>query len=250
MKRLGQWLILLAAWGWLGLALPAATPEEEFSRANQLCEQGKYAEAIARYEQLLQSGKVSPALYYNLGTAYFRAGQPGRALYALRHAERLAPRDPDIRANLASVRRAVSGREDAGPRGLEAVLGRLTLDEWGVLAAATLWLWLGVLGLGQWFPRWRASLRGAGGLLLASWLAAMACLGGAVYFQQMQRVAIVAQKDVQARLAPYDVSKPVWSLPEGAEVRVMSENQEWLEIRDDRGRAGWLKRDQVLLWPR
>ncbi|MCX8156413.1 MAG: tetratricopeptide repeat protein [Verrucomicrobiae bacterium] len=249
MKQRRHWLAFLAM-AWLTAALAAATPEEEFAQANQLCEQGRYAEAIARYEQLLKAGQVSPALYYNLGTAHFRAGQPGRAIYALRHAERLAPRDPDIRANLASIRRAVSGREEVGPRGLEALLGRLTLNEWCVAASIILWAWLGVLTLGQWRAAWRTRWRSVGWLLLAVWLFNLACLTGAAYFHWGQRVAIVAQKDVQARLAPYDVSKPVWNLPEGAEVRVLSENQDWLEIRDDRGRAGWVKRDQVLLWPR
>lgn len=250
MKPRGQglWVLMMA---WLSAAvIMAATPEEEFAQANQLCEQGQYAAAIARYEKLLSAGQVSPALYYNLGTACFRAGQPGRAIFALRHAERLAPRDPDIRANLASVRRAVSGKEEVGPRGLEAVLGRLTLNEWSVAAAAALWAWLGALALRQWRPAWRTRWRSAVWGLFGVWLAAVACLAGAAYFQIGQRIAIVAQKDVQARLAPYEVSKPVWSLPDGAEVRVASEDKGWLEIRDDRGRAGWLKRDQVLLWPR
>lgn len=250
MKTMGYWLILfLACWA-TALSATAATPEETFAQANQFCEQGQYAAAVDLYQKLLAAGKVSPALYYNLGIAYVRSGQAGQAVVALRHAERLAPRDPDIRANLASIRRAVSGKEDAGPRGLEALLGRLTLNEWCLAAAAAWWAWLLVLAALQWRPSWRARWRGGVWALFCLWLAVMACLGGAAYFQLGQRVAIVVQKDAQARLAPYEVSKPVWNVPDGAEVRVMSETGDWLEIRDERGRAGWLKRSQVVLWPR
>lgn len=250
MKKTGLGLIcVLAVWA-MSLTAPAATPEETFAQANQLCEQGQYAAAIARYQKLLDAGQVSPALYYNLGVAHFRAGEAGRALAALRQAERLAPRDPDIRANLASIRRAVSGKEDAGPRGLEALLGRLTLNEWSLAAAASFWAWLLVLAGMQWRPSWRARWRNGARGLCGMWLVLMACLGGAAYYQLWQRTAIVVQKDAQARLAPYEVSKPVWNLPDGAEVRVVSASGEWLEIRDERGRAGWIKRDQVVLWPR
>lgn len=232
------------------MPLFAVSPDEEFDQANQLCEQGQFNVAIARYEKLLATGKVSPALYYNLGTAWFRAGQPGKAIYALRHAQRLAPRDPDIQANLAAVRRAVSIRDEVSPRHLEALLGRLTLNEWATASALCLWAWLGLLSVLQWQTAWRAKLRSAGWALAGLWLVSAAGLAGAFYFQEGRRIAIVAQKDVQARLAPYEVSKAVWALPDGAEVRVISESQGWLEIRDAGGRAGWIKQGQVLLWPR
>jgi Flp pilus assembly protein TadD len=66
-------------------------------------------EAAAAYEQILTNGAVSPALYFNLGNAHFKAGQLGRAIAAYRQAERLTPRDPDVRANLQFARNRVQG---------------------------------------------------------------------------------------------------------------------------------------------
>lgn len=250
MRMARAWIGCLGVWLLMVVAAVAATAEEaEFSRANQLCEQGQHTAAIEIYEKWLKEGKVSAALYYNLGTAYYRAGQAGKAIEALRRAECLAPRDPDIRANLAAIRRAVSGKEDAGPGGVELLLGRLTLNEWCLTATVCLWAWLGVLTLMQWRPGWRASLRGWSWGLFVLWLGAAACFGGAYFFQKIRRMAIVVQKEVGARQAPYDVSKVVWSLVDGAEAHVIGENKDWLEIRDERGRAGWVKRDQVLIWP-
>ena len=87
---------------------PAAVRAESgsggFEAANKLYEEGKFAQAAAAYEQLIQSGRVSAPLYFNLGNAWFKSGQMGRAITAYRRAEQLAPRDPDVRANLQFAR--------------------------------------------------------------------------------------------------------------------------------------------------
>ena len=75
-----------------------------FDTANKLYEEGKFAEAAAAYESLVQSRQVSAALYFNLGNAWFKSGQIGRAIAAYRQAEQMTPRDPDLRANLQFAR--------------------------------------------------------------------------------------------------------------------------------------------------
>ena len=53
--------------------------------------------------------RQSPALLFNYGNAEFKAGHLGKAIAAYRRAELLAPRDAEIRANLAF-------RPQSGPR--------------------------------------------------------------------------------------------------------------------------------------
>ena len=53
-----------------------------FESANKLYEEGKYSEAATAYARLLQTGETSPALYFNLGNAFFKSGQIGRAIAA------------------------------------------------------------------------------------------------------------------------------------------------------------------------
>ena len=52
----------------LGL-VPAKAAPSTFDEANQLYDQGKFAEAKQRYEQLASAGLPSANLYYNLGNA-------------------------------------------------------------------------------------------------------------------------------------------------------------------------------------
>src|SRR6476659_1044175 len=82
------------------LCLRADEVSTAFDQANKLYEQGKYGEAASGYGKLAQAGQVSSALYFNLGNALLKSGELGRAILNYRLAQRLAPRDPDIRVNL------------------------------------------------------------------------------------------------------------------------------------------------------
>src|SRR5271169_6740835 len=81
----------------LGLSGAFASPSDDFKAANQLYNDGKFAEAAAAYE------KIEPKtahVYYNLGNAWFRQNRLGLAVLNYARARQLAPRDPDIVANL------------------------------------------------------------------------------------------------------------------------------------------------------
>lgn len=47
----------------------------DFERGNRLYRQGRFAEAVEAYESALESGRDSPELRYNLGTALLRLGR-------------------------------------------------------------------------------------------------------------------------------------------------------------------------------
>src|SRR5205814_7956079 len=99
------------------------------------------------YEKMLHADSNSPALYFNLGNARFKAGQSGRAIAAYRQAEILAPRDPSLRFNLNFVRKKVSGSESIPVETWGHWLAALTLNEWAALAMGAFWLWFLLLAL-------------------------------------------------------------------------------------------------------
>ena len=72
---------------WLVPVAPAVEADQLFETGNKLYEERKYPEAAAAYETILAAGHASPAIYFNLGNAYFKASQTGRALVAYRRAE-------------------------------------------------------------------------------------------------------------------------------------------------------------------
>ena len=105
----------------------SATEGEKMQIANDLYEGGQYLQAAQAYQQLVDLGVVDSALFYNLGNAHFKQGDYGQAIVNHRRAQQLAPRDPDVAANLALARaQAVDQFEEAGEAGfLEQVGGAL-----------------------------------------------------------------------------------------------------------------------------
>ena len=199
---------------------------------------------------MVDRGVESPAVYFNLGNAWFKADQKGRAVAAYLRAERLAPRDPGIRFNLDFVRRKVSG-QGANIPFWQRWLRRLSLNEWAVAAAAALWLWLLLLAARELRPIWQPMLRGYtmwAGILAG--VVAMA-LGVALYDQSETKTAVVIVSKAQIRYGPLEESQTYYTLEDGNEVRVLDEKinspqEVWLQIEDTGGRPGWVKKDQLV----
>jgi tetratricopeptide (TPR) repeat protein len=223
----------------------AADVSAAFDSANKLYEQGKFTEATAAYENMIQSGSVSPAVYFNLGNACFKSGQLGRAIAAFREAENLAPRDPDVRANLQFIRARVQA-PTSSPASWQQWLTALTLNEWAVLSAVILWAWLGLWVLIQFRPPLKQSLRA---LLWCGGMAIFVC-GGCTYAawsNESTKTAIVIAKDAILHNGPLDEAPPAATVHDGAELIVLDTKNDWLQVRVDNQHVGWIKHEQVAL---
>lgn len=236
-------LVLLLAFA----PAPGATddPAAAFAEANRLYEQGKFTEAVRAYESLRSSGVESAALWFNLGNAWFKSGQTGRAIAAYREAARLAPRDPDIRANLRFARESVGARatDPAWQRWLHA----FTLDEWAVMTAGALWLWLGLVAAGALRSNWRAALLPWRQLALTGLVLAGTLMAAAAVNEFTRPTAVVVTPEAVVRYGPLEESQSHYTLQDGAEVEVLDRNGDWLQVRDAQRRTGWVKARQVIV---
>ena len=219
-----------------------------FDSANNFYYAGKFTEAVAAYENILYSGKKSVALYYNLGNAYFKSGQIGKAIASYLQAERITPRDPDIRANLQFARNQIQGPTLA-PSRAERLLGKLTLNEWTLLAAAGLWLCFLLLALREWRPTLKRPLRLYLSAAVIATILLCACVAISWADTRSTKTAIVTSRDVPVRRGPLENADTAFTVHDGAELRVLDQNNDWLQVTSDPSRIGWLRRDQVLLSP-
>ena len=260
--RLGRWgragclgMMLIAG----GFSLPAQSLSTAFEVANKFYEQGKFTEAAAAYEKLLQSNRPSATLYFNLGNACFKAGQNGRAIAAYRQGQQLAPRDPNVRFNLEFVRKRVTGREALPDSFWRRWLAALTLNEWTVLAAVALWLWGALLAAREARPALRPALSGYTATAGALTLLLGGCLALAGYARFSTTSAVVTVAEAVVRNGPLDDSPVAYQLRDGSEALVLDQievadqptaftpasKQVWIQVQTSGRRVGWLKRDQV-----
>ena len=219
-----------------------------FDGANKLYEQAKYADAAAVYEKLIQTGRASEALYFNWGNALFKSGKIGRAIAAYQEAQRIDPRDPDVRANLQFARNQVPG-PTLPPDRLSRWLENLTLNEWTCLAAGSSWIWLCLLALLKWRRDLRAALKSF--VVWLGWIAAAlaVCLAMAFYSTQIVHHAIIVNPETTARQAPLDESQRAFTLNDGAELQILDQKDQWLQVKVDPRRIGWVRKVDALISP-
>ncbi|HEX4646587.1 MAG TPA: tetratricopeptide repeat protein [Verrucomicrobiae bacterium] len=239
-------LILL----WIFFTAPcghAAGPEAAFEQGNRLYEEGKYTQAVAAYDQALPTGKVSAALLFNRGNALFKLGQTGRAIASYLQAERLSPRDPDLRANLQFARTLARGGVNYHADRWRAWLGSLTLNEWTLLTAAALWVLFVFLALGEWRPELRRTLRNYTAAAAFAVLFSGVCLAGVIDDDYITKSAVVITGEAEVRNGPLEESQTVYKVRDGAELTILDQKDGWFQVVDAAQRVGWLRQEQVLL---
>jgi tetratricopeptide (TPR) repeat protein len=125
----------------------AATPNRRFDEANRNFSAGEFGEAARIYQNILNTTGPSAAVLFNLGNCEQNLGKYGPAILAYERARLLAPRDPDLLANLARAREAAAVFEETGrfPR-RDAFFAYLSLNEWSWLLSGSVLL-LGVLAV-------------------------------------------------------------------------------------------------------
>jgi len=211
--------------------------ERTFADAARAYDANQLPEAIRGWQALVDEGQALPEVLFNLGNAHYRNGDLGDAILAYRRAQRLAPRDPDIRANLGFAAQS-AGIELPTRKPLAALLLDFSRAEWLGFGAACFWL-LG-LTLAAWivWPRFRFAWRPAAAALAALLLVALA--GLAAYRDLARRPECVVRIANQKVLSsPLETATPLLALPAGALVRQVDERSQWIEVQADAVR-GWL----------
>jgi tetratricopeptide (TPR) repeat protein len=216
-----------------------AQSDAEFVKANQDYAQNNFKEAIAGYETLVRSGQWSANVFYNLGNAYFRAGDFGRAILNYERALALERHHPEATANLQIARDEARALEMqlSWP---ERYLKFASINQYTITTAVAFWAGLFCV-VGLIFARRRSAAMIA--LLMFSFLVfVMAIL--AIYQldhgSKGRSLAIVTGKDVQARLATADTANSVLALPPGSEVKILSTRGDWAYAALPNNLRGWI----------
>lgn len=220
--------------------LAFAQPNADFAKANQDFAQGHFTEAITGYEALVSAGQWNANLFYDLGNAYFRTRDFGRAILNYERALALDNHHPEATANLQIARDEARALE-LQPTKLERYLQFASINQFSIAAAVA--LWLGIFGIvAVIFARRRSA-----GLLSLSILCLLVC-GIAVWAiytldnsSEGRGLAIVTGNDVQARLATADTANSVLALPPGSEIKILSTRGDWMYAALPNDLRGWIQ---------
>jgi tetratricopeptide (TPR) repeat protein len=237
----------------------ADTLEERFAAANEAYFRGDVGAAAQGYERLVELGVRDADVFYNLGTAYARQGQYGRAIAAFERALRVRPGDADARAALdrsrALVARSRADREgeavvESGSPLVEVIFGGMSTD--GLAVAVLLFdlLFFGVLMALRLVRHDRVRLGlGIAAPLLGLGLA-FVVLGLSVRSGLFEEgtPAIVVREGASVREGPRPDARERHRAREGERASVSERDSGWAKLRLPGNRAGWIEeKDLVLL---
>ncbi|MBR1850108.1 MAG: tetratricopeptide repeat protein [Bacteroidales bacterium] len=222
-------------------------PAQTMADAERAYQAGNYDEAASAYEQILEQGLESAALYYNLGNTYYRLGQNGRAILNYERALRLKPNDRDTRENLALAESHTTDRIATLPqffalRWWESLLGALAPTSWRlillVLLASTAALVVLTLLADQYTKRRNYAIGATGAILLLA-LCTVVTIASSARLQRHNQ-AVVTQQAVVVKGSPERDSVDKFIIHEGTKVTIDESLSGWHKIRLADGNTGWL----------
>src|SRR5205814_5936534 len=215
----------------------AATSEDMFAKASTEFNAGNFKAAITDYGAVVQSGEWSANLFYNLGNAYFRDSDFGRAILNYERALQLDRTHPEADANLRIARDQTHSLELA-PSPLEKYLTFASARSFTIAAAVFFWGTIILVTLGR-----RKALWATVGLLLTAScaLAAYKLENGT----RGQALAVVVADNAEARVATADSAKSVLALPPGSEVVILQERGDWSYAALPNDQRGWISTKAV-----
>ena len=212
-----------------------------FAEGNRHYQAGDVEAALAAYQQIVNRGTTSGALYFNMGNAYFRLGATGQAIRHYEKARRWGADATRLRHNLAIAYERLPGAAEPPPRHPVWERAAATVGTTPVFIAG-LALLLISLAVGV-YDRWdgpplaqRTLTYGtaavAGVLLFTAF--------GASYLQTQAPRAVVLPDRAPLHARPTANAPADTTLPEGAIVEVQRNAPDWTRIRLPNGRTGWM----------
>lgn len=215
-----------------------------------------FKSSIKLYEEAISLGikdnKISSQLFYNLGNAYFKDNQLGKAILNYERALLLDPGDGDIRHNLRfannrKVDRIATSGDLFITNWFKSVRNLYSSNVWATLAivffvamliAVAVYLFVRIL--------WARKVAFYAGIVLFIFMIIANIFS---FSQKKERLrgdsAIVMVGAAAVNASPDVNSNQLFELHEGTKVKVRSSDGNWREIEIANGSVGWTSEDNI-----
>lgn len=209
---------------------------------------GNWNEALQAWSSLESLGVAAPELYYNLGNAFFKAEQYGRAILNYERALKLDPSFKDASFNLAYANEFIQDRIETVPEfflktWIRRLRAGLSSDAWATISLVLFALALAMLLLFLLSKTGGVRRSGFYSSIVAFLLFVLsfACALSQKNDATRADSAIVMVPVCSVKSSPgADSSKDLFVLHEGTKVVKTDEVGEWISIEIADGRRGWL----------
>jgi len=222
-------------------AVDAAT---SFMKAHQYYNEEKYGQAAQLYERLVRSGITNGEVYYNLGNSYFKLGMLGKAIVNYRLAELYLPRDEDLKANLRYARQLTKDKLEE-KQFLPFIkkfcfwYSKLNLRELMIVFLLVHGVfWIVVIIKTFWKKEYH-------NLILLINLVVVVIVGCSLTLKIYTRLytigGVVLAKEITVRSGNGSNNTALFQLHDGAELKIIKQDGDWIKIELGDGKRGWVE---------
>jgi tetratricopeptide (TPR) repeat protein len=230
----------------LGSVALASTDKETWEAANSAYDNGDFASAIDNYRMLLDKGRRTPEVYYNLGNAYFKSNQIGLAIAAYRHSLMIDPAFYQAAENLAYVRQFVVDKVEEKPKGfllnIWYGLERLLSPQgYFIFTMAVFWAVIAILSV---------LILGFGKREFLTYLlilfSILLILGVAITYSTVDRElnskwGVLTATSATLREGPGEDFEKIFTGHEGLEFKILAYRQGYYLVELENGLKGWVR---------
>ena len=218
--------------------------QSEFDVANTAYSEGRYAEAAAGYEALLQE-QQNATLYYNAGNAYFKQGELAKAILNYERALRLEPNHKDAKFNLEFAQSKITDNIEEHDFFLslwaQAVRNSMHEHTWTILSIVLFLITLAgilvfLLGREPWLRKTAFH---------TAWVALLFCIIAGLSANSLHKrdalrnEAIITQGIVNAKASPDRSGTDLFTLHEGTKVTIRETLGDWVNVKVGKN-EGWI----------
>lgn len=219
-----------------------------FEQGNKFYEKENYEAAISSYESVVNSGRQSPELYFNLGNSYYKLHKVAPAIFNYEKALLLRPNDTEIKTNLEFARKMTIDDIKVIPKvGFSKLLSDFTskyyYDTWAWVAVSFAFVFLAFF-IGYYFSQ-RTLLKRIffiGMFLLLLGIALSAASG---FYEKnrndTERPAIVFAENTPLKSEPKVGGQDSAVLHEGTKVYILESIANWKKVELTDETTGWIE---------
>ena len=228
--------------------------EALFNSATDAYNEGDYEKAIALYDQIIDQGEHSAALYFNLGNSYYKLNQIAPSIYYYEKALLLKPEDSEIKTNLSYAQNmtldAIEVLPETGISKIyQRITGRMSFDQWAFTSVVFMVLFV-LAYLAFYFLRYATQKRIAFiSSLTFLMVSAISLIFAFMQYTQFsaEQPAIVFSEEVSVKSEPNERSGEAFLLHEGTKVNVLEQLKGYQKIQLVDGKTGWVPSEDIKL---
>ena len=223
--------------------------QSAFEEANAAYADGRYADAAAQYQALIDE-TPDAVVYYNLGNAQFKQGELAQAILNYERALRLRPNYPDAKYNLAFAQSRITDniveQDFFLSAWARAIRNNLHERTWLILSIslfllALVGILLFLLGREPWLRKTAFHI---------AWIALLFSLtaglnAGSLHKRDtLRNEAIITQGVVNGKSSPDRSGTDLFTVHEGTKVTIRETLGEWCNIRVG-NYEGWVRQQNL-----